>query len=62
MAGTSPVLTAYEGHRPFSVQTGSMRRDVLQLREFYATALGQAARRIVARKLVQAWGGPTART
>lgn len=33
-----------------------MRRDVLQLRTFYATALGQAARDILVRKLVEAWG------
>jgi SAM-dependent methyltransferase len=33
-----------------------MRRDVLVLREFYATALGRAARAIVARKLAEAWG------
>jgi len=33
-----------------------MRRDVLDLREFYATPLGQAARRIIARKLTEAWG------
>jgi SAM-dependent methyltransferase len=33
-----------------------MRRDVLQLREFYATPLGRATRRVVARKVVEAWG------
>lgn len=33
-----------------------MRRDVLQLRQFYATPLGRAVRAIVARKLVEAWG------
>lgn len=33
-----------------------MRRDVLDLRDFYATALGRSARRIVARKLAEAWG------
>jgi SAM-dependent methyltransferase len=33
-----------------------MRRDVLQLREFYATPLGQAARQMVGRKVVEAWG------
>jgi SAM-dependent methyltransferase len=33
-----------------------MRRDVLDLRDFYATPLGQAARAIIARKLAEAWG------
>jgi SAM-dependent methyltransferase len=33
-----------------------MRRDVLELREFYSTPLGQAARQAVARRLVEAWG------
>ena len=33
-----------------------MRRDVLELREFYSTLLGQAARRAVARRLTEAWG------
>jgi SAM-dependent methyltransferase len=33
-----------------------MRRDVVVLREFYATALGKAARAIVSRKLIEAWG------
>lgn len=33
-----------------------MRRDVLELREFYSTPLGQAARAAVARRLVEAWG------
>jgi SAM-dependent methyltransferase len=33
-----------------------MRRDVLVLRQFYATALGQAARALVSRKLAEAWG------
>jgi SAM-dependent methyltransferase len=33
-----------------------MRRDVLDLRDFYATPLGQAARSMIARKLVEAWG------
>ncbi|HEX8232835.1 MAG TPA: methyltransferase domain-containing protein [Caulobacteraceae bacterium] len=33
-----------------------MRRDVLQLRRFYATPLGGAAREMVARKLDEAWG------
>jgi SAM-dependent methyltransferase len=32
-----------------------MRRDVLDLRQFYATPLGRAARAIVARKLAEAW-------
>ena len=34
-----------------------MRRDVLTLREFYAGALGKAARVMVARKLAEAWRG-----
>jgi SAM-dependent methyltransferase len=33
-----------------------MRRDVLQLRQFYATPLGRAARAVVTRKLIEAWG------
>jgi SAM-dependent methyltransferase len=33
-----------------------MRRDVLDLREFYAGALGKAAREMVSRKLGEAWG------
>jgi SAM-dependent methyltransferase len=33
-----------------------MRRDVLELRQFYSTALGQRVRDLVSRKLVQAWG------
>jgi SAM-dependent methyltransferase len=33
-----------------------MRRDVLQLRDFYATPLGAATRAVVARKLAEAWG------
>ncbi len=33
-----------------------MRRDVLELREFYATPLGGAARAMVSRKLGEAWG------
>ena len=33
-----------------------MRRDVLELRNFYATPLGGAARQMVARKLDEAWG------
>ena len=35
---------------------GRMRRDVLELRDFYATPLGEAARLMIARKLVEAWG------
>lgn len=34
-----------------------MRRDVLELRAFYATPLGAAARRAIARKIGEAWGG-----
>src|SRR5690242_19851302 len=33
-----------------------MRRDVLELREFYASDLGRAARAMVERKLLEAWG------
>jgi SAM-dependent methyltransferase len=33
-----------------------MRRDVLDLREFYAGALGGAAREMVSRKVAEAWG------
>jgi len=33
-----------------------MRRDVLELRRFYATPLGGAARLMIARKLEEAWG------
>ena len=33
-----------------------MRRDVLELREFYAGRLGLAAREMVARKVREAWG------
>jgi SAM-dependent methyltransferase len=33
-----------------------MRRDVLELREFYATPLGRAAQSVIARKLDEAWG------
>jgi SAM-dependent methyltransferase len=33
-----------------------MRRDVLELREFYASVLGRAAREMVTRKVVEAWG------
>lgn len=32
-----------------------MRRDVLELRQFYATALGRAAREMVSRKVLEAW-------
>jgi SAM-dependent methyltransferase len=34
-----------------------MRRDVLDLRQFYAGALGGAAREMVTRKVGEAWGG-----
>jgi len=33
-----------------------MRRDVLELRQFYASDLGRAARAMVERKLQEAWG------
>ena len=33
-----------------------MRRDVLDLRQFYASDLGRAARAMVVRKVVEAWG------
>lgn len=33
-----------------------MRRDVLELRRFYASDLGRAARAMVERKLAEAWG------
>ena len=33
-----------------------MRRDVLELRQFYASPLGQAARAMVGRKVLEAWG------
>jgi SAM-dependent methyltransferase len=33
-----------------------MRRDVLELRAFYATPLGRAARTMLARKVDEAWG------
>ncbi len=36
-----------------------MRRDVLELRAFYGTPLGAAARTMVARKLTEAWGEAT---
>lgn len=32
-----------------------MRRDVLELRQFYASRLGRAAREMVARKVVESW-------
>jgi SAM-dependent methyltransferase len=32
-----------------------MRRDVLELRQFYASRLGRAAREMVARKVVETW-------
>jgi SAM-dependent methyltransferase len=34
-----------------------MRRDVLDLREFYAGALGAAVRQMVSRQVGEAWGG-----
>lgn len=34
-----------------------MRRDVLELKTFYASPLGTAARDLILRQLVQAWGG-----
>src|SRR4051812_21920058 len=33
-----------------------MRRDVLDLRQFYASDLGRAARAMVGRKVLEAWG------
>ena len=33
-----------------------MRRDVLELRQFYASDLGRAARAMMTRKVVEAWG------
>jgi SAM-dependent methyltransferase len=33
-----------------------MRRDVLELRQFYASDLGRAARTMMTRKVVEAWG------
>lgn len=33
-----------------------MRRDVLELRQFYASALGRPAREMITRKVVEAWG------
>lgn len=33
-----------------------MRRDVLDLRQFYASPLGQAAREMTARKVAETWG------
>lgn len=33
-----------------------MRRDVLELRQFYASDLGRAARTMVGRKVTEAWG------
>lgn len=35
-----------------------MRRDVLELRAFYASARGRAAREMVGRKVAEAWGDP----
>jgi SAM-dependent methyltransferase len=37
-----------------------MRRDVLELREFYASPLGRATRAIIARRLAEAWGSASA--
>jgi SAM-dependent methyltransferase len=34
-----------------------MRRDVLELRQFYSTPLGQATRGLLSRQLAEAWGG-----
>jgi len=34
-----------------------MRRDVLELREFYASRLGRAARTIIGRRIDEAWDG-----
>lgn len=36
-----------------------MRRDVLELRQFYASDLGRAARVMVERKIAEAWGDVT---
>ncbi|MDB5453864.1 MAG: Methyltransferase type 11 [Caulobacteraceae bacterium] len=36
----------------------AMRRDVLDLRQFYATGLGAAAREMIGRKVGEAWGDP----
>jgi SAM-dependent methyltransferase len=33
-----------------------MRRDVLDLRQFYASDLGRAARAMIGRKVIEAWG------
>lgn len=33
-----------------------MRRDVLELRQFYASPLGRAAREMLSRKICEAWG------
>ena len=33
-----------------------MRRDVLELRQFYATPLGRSAREMVSRKVLETWG------
>ncbi len=37
-----------------------MRRDILELREFYATPLGAVVRTMVGRKLAEAWGDASA--
>ena len=34
-----------------------MRQSVIELREFYASALGRAARAMIARKVAEVWGG-----
>ena len=34
-----------------------MRRDVLQLRQFYASPLGRSTRSMLSRRLAEAWGG-----
>lgn len=33
-----------------------MRRDILDLRAFYASELGRTARAMIGRKLTEAWG------
>ena len=33
-----------------------MRRDVLELRQFYASDLGRAARAMIGRKVIEVWG------
>jgi len=34
-----------------------MRRDVLELREFYASPLGRAARSVIGKRVNEAWDG-----